>query len=205
MLDFAYILAASEGVTSTIRQPDHLSIRGASMATNQIPQSGVDSQSFTCKRCNTSKPTGDFYASDKGRCKECIKARVRGNRAEKIDYYQSYDRVRYREDDARKAHCQAMGKTVSMEYRVEKQREHRRAEPEKHLARNKVQYALRSGKMLRGTECFFCSSAENLQAHHHDYSKPLDVFWLCSKCHGKLHTINGDFHRKNEVDAEGMR
>lgn len=28
---------------------------------------------------------------------------------------------------------------------------------------------------------------KNLQAHHEDYSKPLDVRWACRKCHLESH------------------
>lgn len=201
MLDFSYDLTASGGVTSTFRQPNHSSIRGAFMAIHQLPPLGVDSQSLTCKRCNITKPADAFYASDKGRCKECIKSRVRENRSDNLDYYRSYDRMRYREDDERKARCQAMGKTVSMEYRVQKQRERRQADPSKYLARQKVERAVAKGQIAKADNCFFCASSDKLQAHHHDYSKPLDVFWLCPPCHGKLHTINGDFHRPKPNEA----
>ena len=58
-----------------------------------------------------------------------------------------------------------------------------------------VSNAIRDGKLERGEECFFCGSDANLQAHHEDYSHPIDVVWLCPSCHGKLHTIKGDFRR----------
>lgn len=32
-----------------------------------------------------------------------------------------------------------------------------------------------------------CGTDKNVHGHHHDYSKPLDVEWLCSTCHGIEH------------------
>ena len=39
-------------------------------------------------------------------------------------------------------------------------------------------YALRQGKLERGP-CAVCSATENIDGHHTDYTKPLDVVWLC--------------------------
>ena len=150
---------------------------------------------FQCKGCERHLDADAFYASNLSRCKECVKSRVRENRAEKIDYYRSYDRLRYRQDPERKAHCIAMGKTVPLAARLESQRRRRAAEPEKDAARRAVAHALQSGKIVKPSGCFFCKKEARLQAHHPDYSRPLDVFWLCPKCHGKLHTVNGDFLR----------
>ena len=202
MLDFSYNQAASGGVTSTPRKPNHSGRQRAFMAINQIPANWAEAQPVTvCRVCGDGKPPTDFYARQirkcglVGECKECTKARVRRSRADNIDYYRSYDRLRYREDPERAAHCQAMGKTVSPEARAEKQRERRRTEPEKFRARHAVSNAIRDGKMVRGDTCFFCGGDHRVQAHHHDYNRPLDVYWLCGACHGKLHAINGDFHR----------
>lgn len=37
--------------------------------------------------------------------------------------------------------------------------------------------------------CQACGTTTDGQKHHHDYSKPLDVEWLCRGCHGALHTL----------------
>ena len=47
-------------------------------------------------------------------------------------------------------------------------------------ATNKVYYAIRKGRVQR-LPCIVCGG--KAQAHHSDYSKPLDVDWLCRKHH----------------------
>jgi ribosomal protein S27AE len=49
----------------------------------------------------------------------------------------------------------------------------------------RVSRALAKG-VLKKQNCQHCGRADS-QAHHEDYSKPLDVMWLCSTCHGALH------------------
>ena len=54
----------------------------------------------------------------------------------------------------------------------------------KDRARGKVAYALKSGK-LKKQSCF-CGKTK-VEAHHWDYSFPLDIIWVCGLCHQKLH------------------
>ena len=52
----------------------------------------------------------------------------------------------------------------------------------------KVKYALKIGKIKKPSICEECSREAKLNAHHEDYSKPLDVKWLCHSCHKLIHT-----------------
>ena len=56
--------------------------------------------------------------------------------------------------------------------------------PEKLRARQIVQYHIRKG-LIKKEPCK--CGIEDVQAHHHDYSKPLEVTWLCTTCHGLEH------------------
>lgn len=58
--------------------------------------------------------------------------------------------------------------------------------PEKRSAHSKVSRAIKSGKLTKG-DCSACGAKENIQGHHEDYTKPLDVIWFCVKCHGEYH------------------
>lgn len=166
------------------------------MRNNQLGSLTLQAK-ITCTKCGDVKGCADFYVSNQRSCKECIRASVRANREANSDYYRSYDRMRYREFEHRKEVARKSSKSVPMPDRVEKQREARAgAGREKYKARVAVGNALRAGRLQKDSNCFFCDAATALQAHHHDYTKPLDVFWLCSRCHGKLHVINGDFHKK---------
>ena len=58
----------------------------------------------------------------------------------------------------------------------------------KHSARMKVRWAIKNGKMVNPNICSVChKNGEFIEAHHKDYSKPLEVIWLCRGCHADLH------------------
>lgn len=59
--------------------------------------------------------------------------------------------------------------------------------PEKYRAHNAVSNAVRDGYLVRPLFCEECGSGVRIQAHHDDYSKPLEVRWLCTRCHGVTH------------------
>lgn len=54
-------------------------------------------------------------------------------------------------------------------------------------ARNLLNSAIRAGNIKR-QPCEKCG-CKRTSAHHADYSKPLEVQWLCIKCHGIAHRI----------------
>lgn len=55
----------------------------------------------------------------------------------------------------------------------------------KQSARQVLVLAIRSAQITR-LPCEVCGESES-EAHHHDYSKPLDVQWLCKKHHREKH------------------
>lgn len=57
-------------------------------------------------------------------------------------------------------------------------------------ARHKAKIALRSGIIIK-LPCY-CGEIK-AEMHHNDYSKPLEVIWLCRKCHENIH------HKKAQV------
>jgi hypothetical protein len=51
--------------------------------------------------------------------------------------------------------------------------------------RNRTIHAVATGALVR-EPCLFCGDP-NVEAHHHDYAKPLEVTWLCRDHHALVH------------------
>lgn len=58
--------------------------------------------------------------------------------------------------------------------------------PERQKARQILAYEIKKGNLKR-LPCEKCGETEKIHAHHEDYSKPLEVIWLCSKHHKEIH------------------
>ncbi len=59
---------------------------------------------------------------------------------------------------------------------------------QKNQARWKLRDMVRRGKIEPPVDCQNCKQKQKrIEAHHTDYSKPLDVLWLCVSCHKKEH------------------
>ncbi len=131
-----------------------------------------------CKGCHADVPADDFYAGST-KCKECVKARVRVNYRATIDARRAYERARNKEP-GRKLHF------------LKALRQQRANHPDRCAARTALNNAVRDGRVVRGS-CEVCG-VPKAQAHHDDYSKPLDVRWLCKPHHDEHHgkTIRAD-------------
>ena len=69
-----------------------------------------------------------------------------------------------------------------------------------------VEKAIKKGSLINPNKCESCgennifkNGTSGIQAHHDDYDKPLEVRWLCQKCHHEWHKKN---EAKNQYDKE---
>jgi len=53
----------------------------------------------------------------------------------------------------------------------------------KHNSHQRLHRAILEGILIRSLKCQECGNECKTEAHHEDYSKPLEVIWLCRLCH----------------------
>ena len=131
-----------------------------------------------CAACKSTKPTTDFYrdkyTSDRlgCYCKPCAKSKGR------TGYYRHREKILAQKAERRKEpEWHSLQKPSLEAYRLRNM--------DKVNARQKTRRALAKGKIQK-LPCETCGNARSYP-HHHDYSKPLEVHWLCYSCHGKEH------------------
>lgn len=80
------------------------------------------------------------------------------------------------------------------------QRFHALCNPEKVSARTIMYYAVKTGRLVKKESCEVCGDhTQGVEGHHTDYSKPLDVLWLCPVCHRQA-----DKERQAQEQNEGF-
>ena len=146
----------------------------------------------SCTGCGLVKVLADYYkhpGTQDGhatKCKECAKKIVRDARIKNKEHYILFDKARAMRPDrvaARAAYRETdLGKAAALRAR----KAYASKSPERRSAHIAVGNALRDGKMSR-QPCWVCGLKAH--AHHPDYSRPLDVVWLCAPHHRQTHAL----------------
>lgn len=138
----------------------------------------------TCFKCSVAKPLDEFYRHSAmadghlGKCKSCTKVDVAEHRAANIERVRAYDRAR-----ANKPHRVALRERVVREWIAE--------HPDRRAAQIALGNAVRCGRVIPWPVCALPECDCKPEAHHPDYSRPLDVVWLCRAHHKQAHALLG--------------
>jgi hypothetical protein len=123
----------------------------------------------SCICCGQEKPLDAYYAHPQmadghlGKCKVCVREVTKTRRSEHPEKVLV----------SRLATC--------------------KKDPSKYNAHQVVSAALACGVLVKPRVCDRCGGVNEehgrwrIHSHHEDYSKPLEVDWLCPKCHADAH------------------
>jgi len=163
-----------------------------------------------CCKCKQIKEFSDFYKNKSKKdglcteCKSCQKMFWKSQRGKDIKRNSA---KKYRETNKEKiveqkrkyyqtfagteSHQKANKKYCSSDNGREYYRNHAKRQrekfPQRAKARRELGHAVDAGKINRPDTCVFCGKQSFTEGHHKDYSKPLEVDWLCRDCHKNLH------------------
>lgn len=140
----------------------------------------------TCFKCKRELPRSEFYAHPQmgdgllGKCKDCTKADAIANydRRRQDPAFVARERARGRDKHARLYSTGAGWQSPDAPLEMKKR------------AWVVLNRAVQSGQVVRPTTCSDCGDAGRIDGHHRDYAKPLDVDWLCQKCHRRRHAVH---------------
>lgn len=144
----------------------------------------------TCTICKTNKAVSEFYKHSMTAdgchpwCKECHKERCKQNRRSDLHSYRAKQRERSKTERQKEVRNSSYKKALASGKHTQSTKLWRERNPEKYKAHLEVKKALYRG-VIKKTGCIVCGEAA--QAHHGDYSKPLEIVWLCQAHHAEHH------------------
>jgi len=140
-----------------------------------------------CFKCGLVKELSEFYPHKRmmdghlNKCKTCTKSDVSARAQVKLqdpDWVAAErERCRIKQEAYRKAGLAAPVSRESRERWMAKNAHKVKAE-------RAVANAHKRMKVKPPEHCSKCGQPGDLERHHPDYSKPLEIEWLCTGCHG---------------------
>lgn len=150
----------------------------------------------TCFKCKKSKSLVEFYKHPRmadghlNKCKDCTKASARHHRAINLEKIQAYDRMRgqdpKRKSDNRRRYFERISTKSGRKREWARTKEWKERNHVKRAVHIVTGNAIKYGRLVKGP-CAKCGIRKDIHAHHEDYTKPMEVTWLCRGCHGKRH------------------
>lgn len=132
-----------------------------------------------CFVCLCEKPITEFYThramadGHLNKCMDCTKAYEKERRKRIPEQLKAYEQKR-----ANLPHRKELAKRIQEKWRAEFR--------ERRAANVELGNAVRSG-LVKRQPCWVCGA--RAQGHHPDYSRPLDVVWLCDPHHKQAHAL----------------
>ena len=160
-----------------------------------------------CRTCGILKSIDEYYRLSRMKdghlnsCINCTIERVKRHRELNIEKIKEYDRNRPNKkertkiDIERKRLLKLSDPIKYNEIERNRSKKYNEKYPEKHKAHCLINNSIRDGK-FESLPCSICGELK-AQAHHDDYSKPLDVIWLCTKHHSERHIYLREIERNN--------
>jgi len=197
--DFYQNKSRLDGLTYECKECSSASAKARFQRIKMLRESGYLStaESRVCSKCCERKDRSEFHVNVSAldglhsACKQCeeeyvCQYRKSDARAESLKRYQSSDKFR----EVLKRYQSSM-KFIEVIERYETNN------PEKKAAHTAVNHAVEIGRLIKPNECEGCGCAsKRLEGHHEDYSRQLDVIWLCKQCHVQLH-LERKKHERN--------
>lgn len=142
-----------------------------------------------CIACGGKFELSEFYAHPAmadghlNKCKSCCKKQATARRQVKLKEIREYDRKRGKLPHRLKANRDRQHENPIPKLRANVA--YKQRNPDKVAAWLAVADAVADGTLIK-SPCEVCGRAKS-QAHHDDYSKPLEVKWLCDEHHKEKH------------------
>ena len=138
-------------------------------------------RSLYCSKCKGLKENRNV-----GYCNACAREREKQRRVE-LGITTLYCECGALKPSIRRLRCDACQKEKNLQKYREDAKKYRESENGyKDRVRGLTFYAISKG-LLKKQPCEICATTEKVEAHHDDYSKPLEVRWLCKTHHQEHH------------------